>query len=131
MNQWIWQIFITCDKHCANMKTRLNVIVYFLFLNAAKRGVDINVGNISVGNYFVQEVFRRFFRKWKSPLINSYYFVQKKIFSGRNHELTKNQHMSMPRNFLSEIFRISDAFFASGNCPIIKFRFQITVNHWE
>ena len=42
-------------------------IVYFLFLNGAKRGVDINVGNISVGNYFVQEVFRRFFRKWKSP----------------------------------------------------------------
>ena len=68
MNQWIWLIFITCDKHCVNMKTRLNVIVYFLFLNGAKRGVDINVGNISVGNYFVQEVFRRFFRKWKSPL---------------------------------------------------------------
>ena len=68
MNQWIWLIFITCDKHCVNMKTKLNVIVYFLFLNGAKRGVDINVGNISVGNYFVQEVFRRFFRKWKSPL---------------------------------------------------------------
>ena len=29
--------------------------------------MDINVGNISVGNYFVQEVFRRFFHKWKSP----------------------------------------------------------------
>ena len=64
MNQWIWLIFITCDKHWVNMKTRLNVIVYFLFLNGAKRGV----GNISVGNYFAQEVFRRFFRKWKSPL---------------------------------------------------------------
>ena len=67
MNQWIWLIFITCDEHCVNMKTRLNVSVYFLFLNGAKRGVDINVGNISAGNYFVQEVFRRFFRKWKSP----------------------------------------------------------------
>ena len=65
MNQWIWLIFITCDKHCVNMKTRLNVIVYFLFLNGAKRGVDINVGN-----YFVQEVFRRFFRKWESPFTN-------------------------------------------------------------
>ena len=49
---------------------------------------------------------------------NFIYFVQKKIFSGRNHELTKDQHMRMPRNFLSEIFRISDAFFASGICPL-------------
>ena len=31
---------------------------------------------------------------------NFLYFVQKKIFSDRNHELTKNQHMRMPRNFL-------------------------------
>ena len=52
------------------MKTRSNVIAYFLFLNGAKRGVDINVGN-----YFVQEVFRRFFRKWKSPFMLHYCFI--------------------------------------------------------
>ena len=38
---------------------------------ARKRGVDINIGNISVGNYFLREIFRRFFRKWKSPLIGA------------------------------------------------------------
>ena len=48
--------------------------------------------------------------------------MRKKLFSDRNHEMTKNQHMRMPRNFLSEIFRISDAFFASGNCPLRKLR---------
>ena len=69
-------------------------------------------------SYWVKPIIS-YTKKIKVGIIfNFFYFVQKKIFSGRNHELTKNQHIRMPRNLLSEIFSYFWCCFRKWKLPL-------------
>ena len=50
--------------------------------------------------------------------LNFFLFRAEKNILTEITNINKNQHVSMRRNFLSEIFRIADVFFASGNRPL-------------